>query len=79
MQYPVAFLQNINAPEIIIILMVILLFFGAKRMPELARSIGKSMREFKQAKASIEADLHTAVEIDHPAKNPKPSVAVEKA
>ncbi len=36
-------------PEILIILLVLLLLFGAKRLPEMGRSLGKGMREFKDA------------------------------
>ena len=51
-----------NAPEIIMILAVILLFFGAKRLPELMRSAGKSIGEFKRAKDDIERDVRSAIE-----------------
>ncbi|MFU8848259.1 MAG: twin-arginine translocase TatA/TatE family subunit [Opitutales bacterium] len=51
-----------NAPEIIMILAVALLFFGAKRLPDLARSAGKSIGEFKRAKNEIEQDLKSAME-----------------
>lgn len=37
-------------PEILVILVVILLLFGAKRLPELARSLGKSISEFKKGR-----------------------------
>lgn len=40
--------MNIGAPEIILILVVLLLLFGAKKLPELARSIGRSTSEFKE-------------------------------
>lgn len=59
---PIAFLQNLNAPEIIMIFLVVLLFFGAKRLPELFRSLGKSLREFKKATSDIEDDIRTAME-----------------
>jgi len=36
--------------EILIVLLVILLLFGAKRLPDLARSLGKSLSEFKKGK-----------------------------
>ena len=44
----IAFLQGIGAPELIIILVIVLLLFGAKKLPEMARSLGKSQREFKK-------------------------------
>ena len=58
----IAFLQNLNAPEIIMIFLVVLLFFGAKRLPDLFRSLGKSLREFKKATSEIEDDIRTAME-----------------
>ena len=43
-----AFLQNIRGPELIIILIVVLLLFGAAKLPQLARSLGASAKEFKK-------------------------------
>jgi sec-independent protein translocase protein TatA len=40
--------ESIGPLELIIILVVILLLFGAKRLPEMARSLGRSSREFKK-------------------------------
>ena len=45
---PLAFLQNIGLPELIVILFIILLLFGAKRLPEVMRSLGKGGKEFKK-------------------------------
>ncbi|HEX6982227.1 MAG TPA: twin-arginine translocase TatA/TatE family subunit [Balneolaceae bacterium] len=43
--------------EIVIIILVILLFFGAKRIPELARGIGQGMNEFRKASDEIKKEL----------------------
>jgi sec-independent protein translocase protein TatA len=45
--------------EIILIFLVILLIFGAKRIPEIARGIGKGIREFKDATNEISRELDT--------------------
>jgi len=64
-----AFIQNLNTSEMVIIGAIILLFFGAKRLPELVRSIGKSVGEFNRAKSGIEKDIRSAMEIeDHKTK-----------
>lgn len=51
------FLGNIGGPELIIILFIIVLLFGAKRIPELARGLGKGIREFKDASAGIRKEI----------------------
>ena len=61
---PLAFIQNLNTPEILMIGAVVLLFFGAKRMPDLFRSAGKSIREFKKATSGIEQDIRSAMDVD---------------
>ncbi len=43
-------------PEIIIILFLILLLFGAKRLPEIGRSLGKGLKEFKDALKGFEGE-----------------------
>lgn len=69
-----AFLQNLSSWEIVLIFMVVLLFFGAKRLPELFRSLGKSVKEFKSATSGIEEDIRNAMESDEPVKKtPKPA------
>ena len=52
-----AFLGNMSIGEILIILLVVLLLFGAKRIPELARSLGKASREFKDARDGVLTEL----------------------
>ena len=48
---------NIGTGEIIIILVIILVFFGAKKIPELAQGLGKGMREFRKAAKDIQDDI----------------------
>jgi len=48
---------NLGATEIILIVLVILLFFGAKKLPELAQGLGKGIREFKKATREIQDDI----------------------
>lgn len=52
-----AFLGPIGGPEMIMIFVVILLLFGAKKLPELARGVGKSMGEFKKAREEFEREI----------------------
>ncbi len=61
---PIAFIQNFNGSETVMIGAVVLLFFGAKRMPDLFRSFGKSVREFKKATSGIEDDIRSAMDVD---------------
>ncbi len=48
---------GIGPPELIVIFLIILILFGAKRLPELARSLGRSINEFKNATQNIKNDL----------------------
>ena len=57
---------SIGAPEILIIFLVILLLFGAKRIPEIARGLGKGIREFKSATREIADEINDAGRIDAP-------------
>ncbi len=48
---------NLGAGEIILILLVILILFGAKKIPDLAQGLGKGMKEFKKAIRDVEDDI----------------------
>jgi len=45
---------RIGGPQLILIVFIILLLFGSRRLPDLAGSIGKSMKEFRKATAEVE-------------------------
>ena len=48
---------GLGVTEILLILLIILLLFGAKRLPEIARGMGKSVKEFKKGMKDIEEDI----------------------
>lgn len=48
---------NIGTGEIILILLIILILFGAKKIPELAQGLGKGIREFKKAMSDVEEEI----------------------
>ncbi len=47
---------NLGAPELLIILLIVFIFFGAKKIPEMAQGIGKGIREFRKAAKEVESD-----------------------
>ena len=51
---------NLGAGEIILILLVVLILFGAKKIPELARGIGKGMSEFKKGIKDVEDEIKSS-------------------
>ncbi|MBO7062574.1 twin-arginine translocase TatA/TatE family subunit [Fibrobacter sp.] len=57
--------MSLGIPEVIVIVLVVLLLFGAKRIPELARSLGRAQNEYKKAKDALKEeaeDLQKSVE-----------------
>lgn len=48
---------NLGGQEMVIIFLIVLLLFGAKKLPELARGVGKSMGEFKKAREDFEKEI----------------------
>lgn len=69
-------------PEMMMIFVIILLLFGAKKLPELARGIGKGMGEFKKARDEFEREITSTVhqaesEVRNKEVAPKPADAKE--
>jgi sec-independent protein translocase protein TatA len=65
-----ASLLNIfEGPQGIFILLLILLLFGAKKLPELARGMGKAIREFQKAKDEFSDELHKSTRTDEAEAN----------
>lgn len=59
-----AFIGGLGGTEILMILFIILLLFGAKKIPELARGLGRGIREFKDATKEIKNELEESVKDD---------------
>jgi len=55
------FLSGLGGWEILLIVLVLLIFFGAKKIPELARGLGKGIREFKDATKEIKDEIEDGV------------------
>lgn len=68
---------NIGMPELILIFLIILLIFGGKKIPEIARGIGKGIREFRKAKDSMEDELNEDGNKKTPAAASKPAAPAE--
>lgn len=54
---PLALLDGLGGPELLVIGVVVLLLFGSKRMPEIGRGVGRAIREFKRATSSVEENI----------------------
>ena len=53
--------MNMGTPEILMILFVVLLLFGGKKLPELARGLGKGIRDFKDASDGVKREIHNNI------------------
>jgi sec-independent protein translocase protein TatA len=52
--------MNLAGPDLIVILLIILVLFGARKLPELARGMGQAVKEFQKAKDEFSDELHKA-------------------
>lgn len=59
MEYLASFM-NLAGPDLIVILLIILVLFGAKKLPELAKGMGQAVKEFQKAKDEFSDELHNA-------------------
>ena len=71
---------SIGMPELIIIFVIALIIFGPRKLPELGRSLGKSLAEFKKASNELRSTLEEEIRIEEQketvAKQPAPAPAV---
>ncbi|WP_310391226.1 twin-arginine translocase TatA/TatE family subunit [Hymenobacter sp.] len=78
MQTPfILFLGDIGGSELMLIMVVILIFFGANKIPELARGLGKGIREFKDASTEIRKEFEQSGQPAQPSYSQQPSYGSE--
>ncbi len=56
--------ENVGGSELLVILLVVFIFFGPKKMPELGKNLGKGIREFKNAMKGIKEDIEKSTKVD---------------
>lgn len=59
---------SLGVPEILIILLIALIIFGPKRLPEMGQSLGKAIREFKKSSQEIQKEIEEGVGLNADAK-----------
>lgn len=70
--------MGLSGPELMLVLVVILVLFGARRIPEFAKGLGKGINEFKKASREVTDEIERAGQETPPPSPPvKPTVAVE--
>jgi sec-independent protein translocase protein TatA len=69
-------MPNLGFPEIMIILVVALLVFGPKKLPDLGRSLGNGIREFRKGTQGLKAELEGSMSKDSMSKDEVPGPVV---
>ncbi len=72
--------DNIGFGELLVIALFILIFFGPKKIPDIARSLGKAIREFKKAMQDVQSEFQsvTGIDIDSEISSPNAQPEIEK-
>jgi sec-independent protein translocase protein TatA len=74
----IAALPNLFGPDGLVLFLIILLLFGAKKLPELARGLGQAVREFSKAKDDFHSEITRPVTPEAPRSIEEPKVEVAK-
>jgi sec-independent protein translocase protein TatA len=69
---------SIGMPELIIILVIALIIFGPRKLPELGKSLGRSLNEFKKASTDLQNTLEQEIKIEEQKENVAKAKAEEK-
>ncbi len=76
---PVLLFGMPNASELIITLLIIIVFFGGKKIPELAKGLGKGIREFNEAKDGIKNEIENGMREKDKIQTPNPTNTTNNA
>jgi sec-independent protein translocase protein TatA len=70
---------SIGMPELIVIFIIALIVFGPRKLPELGRSLGRGIAEFKKASSEFQRTLEEEIRVEeqHPAAGPKPTALAD--
>jgi sec-independent protein translocase protein TatA len=63
---------SLGLPEILFILVLALLLFGPRRLPEIGRTIGKGLSEFRRATNDLKRSIESEIELEQPPRRPAP-------
>ena len=69
---------SIGMPELIIILVIALIIFGPRKLPELGKSLGRSLNEFKKASTDLQNTLEQEIKIEEQKEQAKKNKEEEK-
>ncbi len=77
-----SFIPNLGGPELLVIFVLVLVLFGAKKIPEFAKGLGKGMGEFKKARQEFENEItraeHDTMSQPRPRQNESHGAAVNE-
>ena len=66
------FFAWLNGPEVIVLLVIVLILFGAKKLPELAKGLGQGIKEFKKSSREVQEEFNSAMDTEQPPSRPAP-------
>ena len=72
-------LFDLGGGQILLILALILIFFGARRIPELAKGLGQGIKEFKKATREVSEEIHNAANDNPPPSSPAKQISTAPA
>ena len=59
-------MPSIGAPELLVVIVLALIIFGPRRLPEIGRTVGRSMREFRRAASELRAEIENDLDEEKP-------------